>query len=174
MQKYLHKWKAIEAGREGAMPHIKSYSRMKIMPTNNSESNADIAWLLLTSSNLSKAAWGVLQKKDKQLMIRSYELGILTFPELFQKDEYTSVHLLNSIPRNIKPTLPSYNTINASASKLALSKKRNRSEVERILIIPIRLPYDLPLTPYNFKDGDECWTWNVSRTEKDRLGFTKF
>ena len=23
MQKYLHKWKAIEAGRDGAMPHIK-------------------------------------------------------------------------------------------------------------------------------------------------------
>lgn len=49
-----------------------------------SKSSAEIAWLLLTSSNLSKAAWGALQKKDKQLMIRSYELGILTFPELFQ------------------------------------------------------------------------------------------
>jgi tyrosyl-DNA phosphodiesterase-1 len=59
---------------------------MTIIPNsnNNLESNAEIAWLLLTSSNLSKAAWGALQKKDKQLMIRSYELGILIFPELFQ------------------------------------------------------------------------------------------
>ena len=58
---------------------------MRITPnSNNSESNAEIIWLLLTSSNLSKAAWGALQKKGKQLMIRSYELGVLTFPELFQ------------------------------------------------------------------------------------------
>ncbi|RIA99624.1 tyrosyl-DNA phosphodiesterase I [Glomus cerebriforme] len=173
MQKYLHKWKAMEAGRDRAMPHIKTYSRMKIIPSaNNSESNAEIAWFLLTSSNLSKAAWGALQKKGKQLMIRSYELGILTFPELFQKDENTSVHLLNSIPQNLKP-MSSCDTIKFSPSTSTLSKKRNRSEEEKTLIIPIRLPYDLPLTPYNFKDGDECWTWNIPRTETDCLGFRR-
>ncbi|GBB91821.1 hypothetical protein RclHR1_01920025 [Rhizophagus clarus] len=177
MQKYLHKWKAIEAGRERAMPHIKTYSRMTIIPNsnNNLESSAEIAWLLLTSSNLSKAAWGALQKKDKQLMIRSYELGILIFPELFQNDEYVSVHILNSTPQNLKPGLPqSFNSINFSPSKSASSKKRNRSEEEKnTLIIPIRLPYDLPLTSYNFKDGDECWTWNIPRTETDCLGLRK-
>lgn len=31
-------------------------------------------WFLLTSSNLSKAAWGALQKNNSQLMIRSYEV----------------------------------------------------------------------------------------------------
>ncbi|CAI2166709.1 13450_t:CDS:10 [Funneliformis geosporum] len=171
MQKYLYKWKAIEAGRDRAMPHIKTYSRMKIMPnltTNNSDSNADIAWFLLTSSNLSKAAWGTLQKKNKQLMIRSYELGVLIFPELFHKLEFTSVHLINSIPRNLKPTLPS---CNATSSNSTLSKKRKQlEEGGGKLIIPIRLPYDLPLTPYNFQGGDECWTWNIPRTEKDWLG----
>ncbi|CAG8540689.1 14308_t:CDS:2 [Funneliformis mosseae] len=170
MQKYLNKWKAIEAGRDRAMPHIKTYSRMKILSnlsTNNSDSNADIAWFLLTSSNLSKAAWGTLQKKGKQLMIRSYELGVLIFPELFHKVEFTSVHLINSIPRNLKPTLPSCNT---TSSNSTLSKKRNRLEEGGTLIIPIRLPYDLPLTPYNFQGGDECWTWNIPRTETDWLG----
>ena len=34
------------------------------------------SWLLLTSSNLSKAAWGALQKNNSQLMIRSYEVCI--------------------------------------------------------------------------------------------------
>jgi len=80
---------------------------------------------------------------------------------------------LNSIPQNLKPILPSFNTINFSPSK-STSKKRNRSEEEKTLIIPVRLPYDLPLTPYNFKDGDECWTWNIPRTETDCLGFRKF
>ena len=31
-------------------------------------------WFLLTSANLSKAAWGALQKNNSQLMIRSYEV----------------------------------------------------------------------------------------------------
>lgn len=31
-------------------------------------------WFLLTSANLSKAAWGTLQKNNSQLMIRSYEV----------------------------------------------------------------------------------------------------
>lgn len=34
-------------------------------------------WFLLTSANLSKAAWGALQKKNSQLMIRSYEVFVL-------------------------------------------------------------------------------------------------
>ena len=35
------------------MPHIKSYAKL--------ESNGAIAWVLLTSANLSKAAWGALE-----------------------------------------------------------------------------------------------------------------
>lgn len=36
-------------------------------------------WFLLTSSNLSKAAWGSLVKSGSQLMIRSYEVLSPTF-----------------------------------------------------------------------------------------------
>jgi tyrosyl-DNA phosphodiesterase-1 len=32
------------------------------------------------SANLSKAAWGVLEKKGTQLRIRSYEIGVLLLP----------------------------------------------------------------------------------------------
>ena len=35
-----------------------------------------LAYLILTSHNLSKAAWGVLEKGGQQLHIRSYELGV--------------------------------------------------------------------------------------------------
>lgn len=37
--------------------------------------------MLLTSSNLSKAAWGALQKNNSQLMIRSYEVYLLSSEE---------------------------------------------------------------------------------------------
>jgi len=33
------------------------------------------------SANLSKAAWGGLEKKGTQLKIRSYEIGVLFTPE---------------------------------------------------------------------------------------------
>ena len=32
------------------------------------------------SCNLSKAAWGALEKKGSQLKIRSYEIGVLFLP----------------------------------------------------------------------------------------------
>ena len=36
---------------------------------------------LLFSANLSKAAWGTLEKNGQQLMIRSYEIGVLFLPK---------------------------------------------------------------------------------------------
>ncbi|KAJ8792137.1 hypothetical protein J1605_019988 [Eschrichtius robustus] len=36
------------------------------------------------SANLSKAAWGALEKNGAQLMIRSYELGVLFLPSAFE------------------------------------------------------------------------------------------
>lgn len=65
LKKYWARWKASHTGRCRAMPHIKTFLRY------NGQS---LAWLLLTSSNLSKAAWGSLQKNNSQLMIRSYEV----------------------------------------------------------------------------------------------------
>ena len=41
-----------------------------------------IAFLVMTSHNLSKAAWGTLQKNDTQLYIMHYELGVLLLPSL--------------------------------------------------------------------------------------------
>ncbi|OXB68046.1 hypothetical protein ASZ78_014731 [Callipepla squamata] len=40
-----------------------------------------------TSANLSKAAWGALEKNGTQLMIRSYELGVLFLPSAFGLDK---------------------------------------------------------------------------------------
>lgn len=49
--------------------------------------NASLSRLLLClcpcSANLSKAAWGALEKNGAQLMIRSYELGVLFLPSAF-------------------------------------------------------------------------------------------
>ena len=37
---------------------------------------------MVTSHNLSKAAWGALQKIETQLYVMHYELGVLLLPSL--------------------------------------------------------------------------------------------
>jgi tyrosyl-DNA phosphodiesterase-1 len=86
--------------RSRAMPHIKTYLRLvKAPPSKSSAPGATLQsffpspsggnseragslsgqswWFLMTSANLSRAAWGEYQKEGKQLAIRSYELGVL-------------------------------------------------------------------------------------------------
>lgn len=73
---FLHQWKSDSCGRSWASPHIKTYTRV-------SPDASRLAWFLVTSANLSKAAWGSLEKNASQLMIRSYELGVLFLPQHF-------------------------------------------------------------------------------------------
>ncbi|XP_075007403.1 tyrosyl-DNA phosphodiesterase 1 isoform X1 [Calonectris borealis] len=80
LHSYFHKWSAEISGRSHAMPHIKTYMRP-------SPDFQKIAWFLVTSANLSKAAWGALEKNGTQLMIRSYELGVLFLPSAFGLDK---------------------------------------------------------------------------------------
>uniref|UniRef100_A0A3Q0RHI3 Tyrosyl-DNA phosphodiesterase 1 n=1 Tax=Amphilophus citrinellus TaxID=61819 RepID=A0A3Q0RHI3_AMPCI len=76
LHSYFHCWKADATGRSHAMPHIKTYMR-------TSPDFSQLAWFLVTSANLSKAAWGALEKNNTQMMIRSYELGVLYVPSAF-------------------------------------------------------------------------------------------
>mmetsp|Transcript_6064 Transcript_6064/g.13427 ORF Transcript_6064/g.13427 Transcript_6064/m.13427 type:complete len:596 (-) Transcript_6064:25-1812(-) len=73
-----------EQGRRAAhaMPHVKSYCRWLRVNGSSSSSAAPplLLWLFVGSHNLSKAAWGELQKGGQQLCIRSYELGVLVLP----------------------------------------------------------------------------------------------
>ncbi|XP_013779877.1 tyrosyl-DNA phosphodiesterase 1-like [Limulus polyphemus] len=74
LRNFLYQWKSDRLSRSHASPHIKTYLRV-------SPDNSSVAWFLLTSANLSKAAWGVLEKNGSQFMIRSYELGVLFMPQ---------------------------------------------------------------------------------------------
>ncbi|XP_068110666.1 tyrosyl-DNA phosphodiesterase 1 [Hyperolius riggenbachi] len=82
LHSYFHRWKAETSGRSRAMPHIKTYMRL-------SPDSRELAWFLVTSANLSKAAWGALEKSGAQLFIRSYELGVLFLPSAFDIDAGT-------------------------------------------------------------------------------------
>jgi tyrosyl-DNA phosphodiesterase-1 len=83
MRPLLHSWNAEHCNRSRAMPHIKTFCRVR--------NDNSLDWFVLTSANISKAAWGSLEKKGCQLMIRSYELGVLILPSLLTDEEVTIV-----------------------------------------------------------------------------------
>jgi tyrosyl-DNA phosphodiesterase-1 len=134
--KYMHSWSAERTRRTRAMPHVKSYARMS--------AQGDLRWFLLTSANMSKAAWGSVDKKDT-LMIRSYEMGVLLFDRV--KVEDTQFHL------RITPSLPGVCV---------------DDETKEMVDVPIPVPYDVPLKPY--KAGDRIWTWNTPFMTPDTYG----
>ncbi|GAB1865856.1 Probable tyrosyl-DNA phosphodiesterase [Camponotus japonicus] len=71
IESYLYQWRAKRTGRDRAMPHIKSYTRI-------SPDMKRIPWFVLTSANLSKAAWGV-QRSNHYIM--SFEAGVIFIPK---------------------------------------------------------------------------------------------
>lgn len=81
LNEHLHQWKASSVNRTGAMPHIKSYCRY---------SDQGLYWFILTSANVSRAAWGALNKSNKALntlRINSYEAGVAFLPRVMIKKE---------------------------------------------------------------------------------------
>lgn len=77
----LHEWKATSTNRDHAMPHIKTYIRV-------SPDNKRAAYYLLTSANLSKAAWGTLNKGNGALRVNSYEAGVLFLPTFVINEDF--------------------------------------------------------------------------------------
>ena len=99
-----------------AMPHIKTYLRLVEHDTNDISSSTPTLptawWYLLTSSNLSRAAWGDYQKKNTQLMIRSYELGVIFTASLQVKAKKSA-----SFGFCLTPERPAYGMLKAGGDE---------------------------------------------------------
>lgn len=80
----LYQWKADGRYRTKAMPHIKTYARW---------SEKKLFWFVLTSANLSKAAWGSLSKTktNATLRINNYEAGVLFLPKFVSNTNFFSM-----------------------------------------------------------------------------------
>ena len=133
LTRYFNQWRCDRHGRSRASPHIKTYMRC-------SPDSSSLAWLLLTSANLSKAAWGTLQKDNSQFMIRSYELGVLF------------------LPQDQTPPLDTYPT-SLYGDDISLYFARRNT---------VLIPIDLPLVDY--EHNDEPWIVDFSYSKPDTHG----
>ncbi|GFZ06303.1 tyrosyl-DNA phosphodiesterase-like protein [Actinidia rufa] len=130
-----------------AMPHIKTYTRYN---------GQNLAWLLLTSSNLSKVAWGALQKNNSQLMIRSDELGVLFTPSLMKHGcGFSCTDEGNS--SEIKCSKPSESS-EVKRTKLVTLAWQGSKTADSSEVIPLPVPYKLPPEPYSPEDVP--WSWD--------------
>ena len=129
--------KIYDAGRKRAAPHIKTYVRF------SDKTQSSIDWMLVTSANLSKQAWGEATKPDGTSRICSYELGVLVWPELFGEKA---------------AMVPTFKSDTPSIT----------AEQPDDLVVGARMPYDLPLVPY--AEEDEPWCASKSYEEFDWKG----
>ncbi|KUJ16796.1 tyrosyl-DNA phosphodiesterase [Mollisia scopiformis] len=129
-----------DAGRKRAAPHIKTYTRF------TDSTRTAIDWMLVTSANLSKQAWGEATNSAGDIRICSYELGVLVWPALFGEK--------STMVPTFKSDTPTVDAENSGTE----------------LIVGARMPYDFPLVPYG-KD-DEPWCATASYTEPDWKGET--
>lgn len=127
LNEHLYQWKAASRKRNRAMPHIKSYCRY---------SDRGLYWFILTSANLSKSAWGVLNKSNKtlnpSLRVNSYEAGVVFFPRLLIDKE--------RFPMNA-------------------TQQKDGTPI-------FKLPFDVPLVPYGKDDVPYCAEYLKAYLEK--------
>ncbi|KAK9267484.1 hypothetical protein L1049_009910 [Liquidambar formosana] len=158
LKKYWAKWKASHTGRCRAMPHIKTFTRYN---------GQNLAWLLLTSSNLSKAAWGALQKNNSQLMIRSYELGVLFLPSNIKRHGRGFSCIDDGNPSKDKGKLSEKSE--AQRTKLVtLTWQGGRNADSSSEVIQLPVPYELP--PQRYSSEDVPWSWDRRYSKKDVYG----
>ncbi|RKF58030.1 putative tyrosyl-DNA phosphodiesterase [Erysiphe neolycopersici] len=134
----ISKIKFYDAGRKRAAPHIKTYIRF------SDKKKETIDWILLTSANLSKQAWGESINATGKQRVCSYEIGVLVWPSLFGP---------------CAKFVPTFQTDEPSTL--------NFSENYETLV-GIRMPYDLPVISYH--QDDEPWCASSTYNEPDWKG----
>lgn len=166
------------AARHLAAPHIKTYVCFQAKPTQESPT-PDIQWALLTSANLSTQAWGILREKDKEVVVQSFEIGVLVWPELFTEDfaseegtandgagSGTNMGLSNKhgARTNTVRMVPVFGTDTPPPVSASHRAENSASST----LVGLRLPYDLPLTPY--AESDMPWSPQGTYDTPDRHG----
>lgn len=127
-----------EAGRRRAAPHIKTYIRF------SHDSMDKIDWAMMTSANISTQAWGAATSAGGEVRVCSYEIGVVVWPELWGDDA-------EMVPTFRSDTPP---------------ERKEGSEAKTV--VGWRMPYDLPLMPY---EADEMpWCASEACNEPDWMG----
>lgn len=181
---------ASQARRHEAAPHIKTYVQFRSRPTKEVAA-PEIDWALLTSANLSTQAWGSLREKEGEIVVQSFEIGVLVWPGLFT-EEFDDGEAQNTPSSALEQSLNSSKAPDSkhkaasmvpvfgsdkppspelSANLTSSTKTAERTSLEQTsasTIVGLRMPYDLPLTAYS--SAELPWSPQGSYDTPDRHG----
>lgn len=168
----LRKWDGSASDRERAMPHIKSYVRY------SQENPRHLAWCLVSSANLSKAALGRRVKKDGTLEILHYEMGVLITPSSMKAYLSSAFSGFDAVSGECAPSASCQEGLaddGTSVCLVAVSPGQGAfdampSACAGSILVPVPLPHRLPPPPY--EEGDIPWATDRKIVGPDCLGKT--
>lgn len=155
LRRVLRQWDGTPSGRALSTPHMKCYFRYRL----RDDGRVELGWLLLTSSNASQAAWGVLQSNGSKLFIKSFELGVLFLPQkvnaIVRTFSCTPTHpvLGVSTEKPSKAEAPP-ETLAGSPSKFIISTSATSVGKEVAFPVPFLVP------PPLYGPSDSPWVWD--------------
>ena len=135
------------------MPHVKTFCRYGM-----TANGPCLSWLYIGSHNLSKSAWGEVQKSGTQICVRSYEMGVLFFPSRLASLEKDSKKGFFLKPRS---STPNPNVV------LVPSGRASSSDA------PIALPTAVPPADAP-APNDLIWSRDWSADVYDACGLDRF
>jgi tyrosyl-DNA phosphodiesterase-1 len=149
------------------------------------EAKFELEWFLLTSANLSQAAWGVLQRDATMLYIKSYEMGVLFLPGVvatnYRRFSCSPNHPLLGVTddeyMDKSNRRGSAHSLCDAAMKrfVPLSQSLGKSETDEISqlyheeFLHFPIPYELVAPPYT-TGTDIPWVWNKPYFKPDIFG----
>jgi len=134
-------------------------------------------WFLLSSANISQAAWGVSQRGGTQLYIKSFEMGVLFVPSMMK----TFHRVFSCTPDHNKLGCPTgyglrrSNESSSSGCKLfAFSHsefiKQDPTPVDLHSFNRVSLPIPFIIPPPCYLPGDKPWICDKNYYEPDSCG----
>ena len=197
----LRVWEGVNGMNRGRItPHIKTFGEYRVHQSScellggeekkdeeeeevNNEERVELSWFLLSSHNLSKSAWGSLQKGESQISIPSFELGVLILPtnnhleeNYVVKDDVENAGTIS--PFSLTPNHPILGS--SSVSPLRIKRIWAAGSDERMGLwergeggLPLNevylpIPHKLPAPLYS--PEDRPWVWDKSYKEQDMFG----
>ncbi|KAF1834030.1 phospholipase D/nuclease [Decorospora gaudefroyi] len=153
-----------EAHRGSAAPHIKTYIRF------SNEAHKTIDWAMVTSANLSKQAWGDVVNKKEEIWIQSWETGVVVWPALFDDgaEQVTMVPVFGKDlpgPEDVPDAKPEKKTEMEMETGTGTEEQ---AKANPKTAVGFRMPYDLPLRPY--EADEKPWCATMGYQEPDRFG----
>lgn len=157
LQQRLARFAAERWGRQRAMPHHKSFLRYAMHREPGLGGGAPVprlAWVLVSSHNYSKSAWGVLQKQGAQVRIESFELGVLFLPSRYRRfaralsltPDHPLLGLSSASHRRVQEGVRGFYSASCDDARRTVPG-----------LLPIPIPYAIAPPPY--AASDVPWTY---------------